>query len=243
MVFDTGSPYLVIDSTFAADSRLEFKNLRDGRIGGGASNHSQRVKFVVREMNYFIGNQLMRSQISPILPLKETIGDHADGIIGIEGLENAVIAIDYEHEQIGFWDRLTAQDTLGYTAVPCRFAKSRIYVPVAITLKSGITIKGDVLLDLGSTGTITLTNHTACQYRLSNISPLLHYYMLYAGIGGDASGADFRSKNVKVGNFDIIDMIIDFSNQSKWQNDKRYRLERTRNIMERRRDHRTDHQE
>jgi hypothetical protein len=39
--------------------------------------------------------------------------------------------------------------------------------------------------------------------------------MLHSETGGDASGADFRSKNVKVGNFDIIDMIIDFSKNTE----------------------------
>ena len=211
LVFDTGSPYACMDSTFLADSGLQYKMVGYGQMGG-AGNNQAKVRVIVDELTYTVDEKEYQSHISPIIQLKPIVGDYADGILGIDNMGGKVIAIDYLGEQIGFWDQLA--DTAGFTSIPIRYDNIRIYVPFAVTVREGKTIQGEALMDLGSGGSVSLTSDVAKQYSLNEISPLMYYTCLHGGIGGESSGCDFRASNVTMGPFTLDRVTMDFSNNT-----------------------------
>ena len=211
LVFDTGSPYACMDSTFLADSGLQYKMIGYGQMGG-AGNNQAKVRVIVDELTYTVDEKEYQSRISPIIQLKPIVGDYADGILGIDNMGGKVVAINYLDEQMGFWDQLG--DTAGFTSIPIRYENNRIYVPLVVAVREGKTIQGEALMDLGSGGSVSLTSDVAKQYSLNELSPLLYYTTLYGGIGGESSGCDFRATNVTIGPFSLDSVTMDFSNNT-----------------------------
>ena len=211
LVFDTGSPYTCIDSIFVADSHLQYNRIVEGRMGG-AGNNQETVRVILNELTYTVSGQEYVSNISPIIQLKSIVGDYADGILGIDNMGKKVITINYLDEQMAFEDRLG--DTEGYTSIPIRYENNRIYVPLAVTVSEGKIIEGEGLMDLGSSGSVELTSLVAQEYALKDISPQLRFYTAVGGIGGAASGCDFRAKNASVGGFTLNDIVMGFSNNT-----------------------------
>ncbi len=208
LAFDTGSPYTCIDSTFVADSNLQYKMVGKATMGG-SGNTKEDVLIIVNELTYTFSGRLYTSHVSPIIKLKTILGDQADGILGIDNMDGKVIAIDYDGEQMGFWDSLG--DTSGYTSIPIRYENNRIFVPLTITVDEGKVIEGEGLVDLGSGGTIDLTSVTAEQYGLKAIVPQLHYTCVNGGIGGESAGNDFRAPKAYVGGYTLNDIVMGYS--------------------------------
>ncbi len=211
LVFDTGSPYTCIDSTFVADSNLQYNRIVEGRMGG-AGNNQETIRVILNELTYTVSGQEYVSEISPIIQLKSIVGDYADGILGIDNMGEKVITIDYLGEQMAFEDRLG--NTEGYTSIPIRYAKNRIYVPLTVNIAEGKTIEGKGLMDLGSGGSVELTSLVAEEYALKDITPQIRYSTAVGGIGGESSGSYFRAKNASVGSFTLNDIVMGFSSNT-----------------------------
>lgn len=208
LVFDTGSPYTCVDSTFLAGSGLKYNSILPAQMGG-AGNNQEIVRIIVDELNYTVDEKEYQSHISPIIQLKPILGDYADGILGIDNMGEKVIAINYLDEQMWFGDQLG--DTAGFASIPIRYENNRIYLPLAVTVREGKTIRGEALMDLGSGGTVTLTSKVAKQYSLKKLSPLLHYTFSRGGIGGESSGCAFRATNITLGPFSLDSVTMAFS--------------------------------
>jgi membrane-associated protease RseP (regulator of RpoE activity) len=208
LIFDTGSPYTCIDSTFVADSNLQYNRIVEGRMGG-AGNNQETVRVILNELTYTVSGQEYVSNISPIIQLKPIVGDYADGILGIDNMGKKVITIDYLEEQMAFEDRLG--NTEGYTSIPIRYENNRIYVPLTIAIEEGKIIEGEGLIDLGSGGSVELTSLIAQEYALKDITPQIRYSTAVGGIGGEASGCYFRAKSASVGGFTLNDIVMGFS--------------------------------
>lgn len=208
LVFDTGSPYTCIDSTFVADSNLQYNRVVEGRMGG-AGNNQETVRVILNELTYTVSGQEYVSNISPIIQLKPIVGDYADGILGIDNMGEKVITIDYVGEQMAFEDRLGS--TEGYTSIPIRYGNNRIYVPLTIAISEGKIIEGEGLMDLGSSGSVELTSVVVQEYALKDITPQIRFSTAVGGIGGEASGSYFRAKSASVGGFTLNDIVMGLS--------------------------------
>ena len=212
LAFDTGAPYTCIDSTYLADSKLQYKNIGRARMGG-SGNGQETVPIIINELTYIVADTEYTSKVSPVIQLKPILGDQADGLLGIDNMGGKVIAINYVDELMGFWDQLG--DTTGYTSIPIRYENRRIYVPLRITIRDGNTVEGEALIDLGSGGSVTLTSAVASQHGVKVVSPQMHYSYFTGGIGGAASGSDFRAKSASVGGFTLNDITMDYSDNTE----------------------------
>lgn len=212
LAFDTGAPYTCIDSTYLAESKLQYKNMGWAKMGG-SGNSEESVRIILNELTYLVADKEYTSTISPVIQLKPILGDQADGILGIDNMDGYVIAINFIDELMGFGEQ--TGDTSGYTSIPIRYEDKSIYVPLTIDIRDGNTIEGEALIDLGSGGSITLTNATASQHGVKGITPQLHYSWLYGGIGGAASGSDFRAKSATVGAYTLNEITMDYSNNTE----------------------------
>ena len=212
LTFDTGAPYTCIDSIYLADSKLQYKNIGHAKMGG-SGNSIESVRIILNELTYIVADKEYTSKVSPVIQLKPILGDQADGILGIDNMGGKVIVINYIDELMGFGDQ--TGDTSGYTSIPIRYESNRIYVPLTIVISDGNTIDGEALIDLGSGGSITLTSAIASQYNIKEITPQLHYSYLHGGIGGAASGSDFRTKSASVGDFTLNKITMDYSDNTE----------------------------
>ncbi len=211
LAFDTGAPYTCIDSTYLADSKLQYKNIGRAKMGG-TGNEVETVPIIFNELTYIVADKEYTSQVSPVIQLKSILGDQADGLLGIDNMGGKIIAINYVDELMGFWDRLG--DTSGYTSIPIRYANNRIYVPLRIVIRDGNAVEGEALIDLGSGGTITLTSAVAHQHGVKEVTPQMHYSYYSGGIGGASTGRDIRAKSASVGGFTLNDITMDFSDNT-----------------------------
>ena len=134
LAFDTGSPYTCIDSTYVADSNLQYKNVGHANMGGTGSAR-EKVRIVINELTYTVAGKQYTSKVSPIIQLKPILGDQADGLLGIDNMGGKVIVIDYVGGQMGLWDSLGDVD--GYTSVPIRYENNRIYIPLTVAIGDG----------------------------------------------------------------------------------------------------------
>ena len=108
-ILDTGSPYSFPDSTFVAREGLQYKNMFKARMGG-TGNGKATVPVINNEFTYSMGGRQYKSKISPVIQLKEILGDYADGLVGLSEVGNAAIAIDFRNGRIGFWNKIETAD-------------------------------------------------------------------------------------------------------------------------------------
>lgn len=209
-ILDTGSPYSFPDSTFVAREGLQYKNMFKARMGG-TGNGKATVPVINNEFTYSMGGRQYKSKISPVIQLKEILGDYADGLVGLSEVGNAAIAIDFRNGRIGFWNKIEAADLEGYTAIPVEYKENRILLPIRVQVRDGITVEGKAIMDLGNPYSIDLTRATAEKYGIAAIQPALTSTMAVGGIGGSSSSGDFRALSAEIGPFSLDAPIVGYS--------------------------------
>lgn len=210
LIFDTGAPYVCLDSIFFSKSDLQYEHVFAGQMGG-AGNSMARVRIIVDELTYTVAGKEYLSHISPIFQLKPIVGDDADGLLGLTELKGKIIALDYHGQRVGFWDHLEAADTVGYTRIPVVVDGTRIKVPVTVVVRDDKRIEVQAIMDLGSGGSMSLTSLVANKYGLGEIGPKREYYIVNGGVGGEATGYVFRGNSVSIGPYTLKGVIMDYS--------------------------------
>lgn len=209
-ILDTGSPYSFPDSTFVAREGLQYKNMFKARMGG-TGNGKATVPVINNEFTYSMGGRQYKSKISPVIQLKEILGDYADGLVGLSEVGNAAIAIDFRNGRIGFWNKIEAADLEGYTAIPVEYKENRILLPIRVQVRDGITVEGKAIMDLGNPYSIDFTRAAAEKYGLKAVQPVLTSSMAVGGIGGGSSSGDFRALSAEIGPFSLDAPIVAYS--------------------------------
>lgn len=210
-IFDSGAYSLYPDSIYLADTHLKFKKIIQAHQPG-AGIKAPLVPVILDTVTYDFGSHSYFSQISPILQLKPILGDRADGIIGLEYFQDKIFGISYEKNLLHTYSKLTEADTAGYTPFPLKLRKGKLFFPIAVAINDSISIKGDVLMDLGSGSSISLTSATSGKYGLASaISRKLNYYTRYGGIGGESYSHEFRALNVQIGPWIIPEILMNYS--------------------------------
>ena len=207
---DTGAPYSIPDSTFVAREGLQYKNVFKARMGG-TGNGKATVRVINNEFTYSMGGRQYKSKISPVVQLKEILGDYADGLVGLSEVGDAAIAIDYVNGRIGFWDKVEAKDVEGYTAIPVEYKDNRILLPIRVQVRDGITVEGKAIMDLGNPYSIDFTRAAADKFGLLAVQPVLTSSMAAGGIGGGSSSGDFRAQRAEIGPFALDAPIVAYS--------------------------------
>ena len=209
-VLDTGAPYSIPDSTFIASNGFKYKNTFRARMGGTGDGIST-VTAINNEFTYSIGSTEYKARISPIVPLKQILGDYADGLVGLSEVGDAVIAIDFPNGKIGFWDKVEKEDLEGFTAIPVEYENKQILIPTRVRIRDGITVEGKFIMDLGSPYSATLTRVTSEKYGLETVQPVMTATMAVGGIGGSSSRRDFRALGLDLGPFALNDIVMEYS--------------------------------
>ncbi len=210
-VFDTGADNLYYDSSFFTSNGFAYKNLIETTLGG-AGNSTQNVIVVMDTVTINFGEQVYSTSIVPVLKLKPILGDFPDGIIGLDYFSKSVMEIDYKAEYMKLHVSIDSLNVKGYQKIKLERVANRLYMPVEIAINNSTTIKGKVLIDLGSGSGLSITSPTAKAYDLDNmISDKVSYFNKYQGVGGGSASYDFRAQSVRINDFVVKDVISNYS--------------------------------
>src|SRR5262245_48382330 len=119
------------------------------------------------------------------MPRRE--GHRVDGILGADFISRFVVAIDYVKEQLRLYEPRTYRYAGPGSSIPFTFDQNHFpLVDAEVTLADGATLKGRMLVDVGSGGTLLLTKSFADENRLRDrIGPTIRRG------GGGVGGAVF----------------------------------------------------
>ena len=211
-IFDTGADGLYFDSTYYASNPFRKSQFINGLLPGVGTSGAQNVIAITDTVNLTFKNYSEKLSFIIVLSLKPILGDFADGIIGKQYFTNNVLEINYLSEYIRLHNNFSVIDTSDYVKISMKKIDNRLFVPLTIQINDEITIQDYFVLDIGSSGSISITSATAHKYKLSDkIIHKIPYYTKYGGISGYSSYYDFRAYSIKIGNYKLDNVTMDYS--------------------------------
>lgn len=210
-VLDTGDKFAVIDLDRAKELGL---NLGGEIRVGGAGSHLDTGAFVKDSRFSISGFAGFSQPVTLAIPLKKLaprFGQDFDGIIGSEFIKQFVLELDYQARVIKLHDK----DKFAYSG-PGESIPSHLNSMGHLTLEAEVTpvgsgsIKGEFVLDMGSSGSLTLHSPFVTEHHLPgpNVKTIKGGG---AGAGGETTGQIGRVSEFKIGKFKLSNLLTLFS--------------------------------
>ena len=181
IIYDTGAADMFgVDSVWLSHSQWKPKHFGYANAGGGAGR--TMIRLVLDRTKVHVGNVEEQYNFVPIFQLRDIVGCHVDGIMGIKNIDQYPFEINFEHNYLK-QHKSGLPNTNGYVKLPIKYEYNRIYIQTE-TCIGGKTIKGWYLMDTGSGGTVDFTAQTTKQFQLEAI-PGKRYFtdILQLGLG------------------------------------------------------------
>jgi len=201
LVFDSGSSYVCLDSTFLAGSGLNYPQ-RGKAMMKGAGDGMQTADVIFGGVSVSMNGKTYKPSPVPVIDLRAILKNPADGLFGMGEVKDKVIVIDFPKRTIAFLDALTPGMTEGYTQVPIEYDPAqpwRAIFPLEVTLRSGTVISGKGVIDTGSGQGLEFTSKAAAKYHLDQLENRKPYKMDIGGVGGSSAGYDFGIAGARIG--------------------------------------------
>lgn len=200
-VYDTGAPFFYLDSSFCIDNKIKFIHTQKNKIRG-VGNKEKIINSSNDTIIYHVNELKNYTNNTSILDLKKNLGDEIDGLLGVNSFYNKKHKISFTKKKIIF-----TNNNNGFTKIKIEFKNNQILVPLEIRLNDKKTIKGDFLLDTGSSTTCITSN-----YKIDTIN--VAEFKSVGGIGGESGGYTAIAKTINLGNNFIINHPIEISKDS-----------------------------
>ncbi len=204
--FDTGSPWLLIDSTFYKNQKMSFNHFSESE-NAGVGNNPVKMTRILDTVEFSVIDNTFFSKYNMIHNLKKPLGKNIDGIAGFVNLNNIPFEINYINQKIIFNPKINNS----YQEVAIKFDGNYMYLPMEFILNNGTTIKGDFIIDTGSYKTI-LTSEFSDNKNILNSKKV--NYINNGGLSGLHMGYSLFASEVKFDKFKLTDHQIDVSNDS-----------------------------
>jgi hypothetical protein len=141
-------------------------------------------------------------------------GHRMDGMLGYEFIRRFVVAIDYVKQELRLYDARTFRYEGPATSIPLIFIENQPHVMAEVRLADGASIKGRMVLDVGSGGALALTKPFADENHLRDrIGPTIHR-QTGAGIGGPITSDVGRVEALKVGAVEVARPVTSLAGAS-----------------------------
>ena len=205
LIFDSGSSYVCLDSTFLAGSGLSYDQRGKAKMKGSGDG-TQTADIIFSGVSVSLGGNIYKPAPVPVLDLRAILKNPADGIFGMGEVKDKVIVIDFPKRKIDFLDALAPGMTDGYAQVPIEYDPAqpwRAIFPLEVELASGTVISGKGVIDTGSGQGLEFTSKAAEKYHLDQLEGRKPYQMDVAGVGGAAAGYDFAIKEARIGGLTV----------------------------------------
>lgn len=211
LVFDTGATGLYLDSLWLIRSGLAPERTMRAYMPGGAGSRGSMLRVLLDTLRFRVDTVSLQSTMTPIIDLKGVLGRQADGIFGQEYLADKCVGFDLRRGCM----RAVVSDTLaaaGFTRVPVGKRGCRIFVDVRVRFDSLRILEGQFLLDMGSSGTVTVTADAARKAGFDGFAGRqVVYHTVSGGIGGEASSSVCRAREVMLGGFSFEGVPVEVS--------------------------------
>lgn len=170
-VFDTGASMCVLDSTIAAENKIEpfTENMATGASGS--------TDYKIASMEEFQVKGLKLSKLNTVLVNLSHLkhGLSIDGIIGRDFLFNYATKIDYDKKELIFYNEISEVKTIYKNKLTYNLDWGIPQIPIGIKLKSGEEFEGNVLMDSGAGLNFMLnSNITRDNNLLESFNPKIH---------------------------------------------------------------------
>jgi hypothetical protein len=162
----------------------------------GARLEGASVRFAGSSLTQPISGALDFSRFPP------RSGHRFDGMLGYEFIKRFVVAIDYVKQQVRLYDPGTFRYEGPGTSIPLIFIDYQPLLMAEVLLADGATVKGRMILDVGSGGALALTKPFADENHLRDrIGPTIHRQG--GGIGGSFTSDIGRVAALKMGAVEV----------------------------------------
>ncbi len=223
LLFDTGATNLLIDSTFYAEHFAAQGTLRRGMIGG-AGDGRQVTYLDISKWPYKIGEYATTENSAIVLNLRKIVGNNVSGMFGMDFMRGRKVEFNYADKYIRILG--DEQPDTTYTCIDCKWldnTQTRILVPLTLTLDATTTREGIFLVDMGSSGTLSINSSSVAKLGLQGRTDVQKMVYNVGGIGGSRTDYLFKLASVKVGGLNVSDVRADYSGNSTGSlADKRY---------------------
>ena len=223
LVFDTGNTNLLLDSTFYAENFAKQGTLRKAFVGG-AGNGRQMANVDMSGWEYRVGSFAHKDQTAVVINLRKILGNNVSGMFGMEFVRGRKVEFNYADEYMRILGE--EQPDATYTCIDCKWlddSKTRILVPVKIALDATTSREGLFLVDMGSSGTISINSSSVAKMGLKNHPGVQKMVYAVGGIGGSRTDNLVKLASVELGGLKVSNIRADYSgNATGALADKRY---------------------
>ena len=211
LIFDSGCPYLLLDSSFVAEhENMVGKTIEAVMRGFGGG--FEKARMTTEPLKYSVGNIDDISNVTPIMNLRKIVGCDVDGLFGLPFCLNKVVEFDFKNNYIIVHDSLFVPDNSYMLIDKAVVRNDNILLPLDFAVDDNTTISGMFCMDMGAPEGIYLTHATADKYGLkSKISDKMIFKNLVGGIGGGSEDVDFVGKAVTIAGTTIDTITSNYS--------------------------------
>jgi hypothetical protein len=196
----------VLDPQFAA--RLGLRQFGHSIASGAGNGTEKATQTIVRSLQF--GSITMRDQEFAVIPLPAAL-THGNGftvsaIVGREILERYVTRVDYDSHALAFTPNAGFRYTGVGIAVPLQTGTGQAIVRGSID-----GLPASFQIDTGSSASLILTSPFVAANNLRERYPIAGNLVIGRGIGGYSRADLTRGKRLRIGNFEIDDMVVELS--------------------------------
>ena len=224
MIFDTGNTNILLDSEFYAKHFAHLGTLRKA-MARGAGAGSQAANLDISGWEYRIGNYKQKEQTAVVLDLRKILGDNVDGMFGMAFMRDRKVEFNYINEYMRIVQP-EEQAAEGYVCVKCEWldnGKTRMLLPLNITIKEGIAFDGKFLVDMGASNAISINSNKATELKLQSALTTKEKIYDTGGVGGSRTDYLFKAQSITIAGCKISDLDASYTgNEQGASADKRY---------------------
>jgi len=141
------------------------------------------------------------------LELKNSMGTDVHGILGYELFSRFVVMIDYEAKKMTLIQPDYFKPKKSYQALPIRIEDTKPFVELKISVRDSSEMTAKFLVDTGASHGLLIEEDSDKRLRMpeKHISSILG-----RGIAGIITGKIGRTKSLKIGNYELNNLITSF---------------------------------
>ena len=224
MIFDTGNTNILIDNKLFKEYFAPSETLQRTIIQG-TGNSLEAVYRDTSDWKYSIGEYNQTEQGAIIMDLQKILGNEADGMFGMEFMRGRKVEFNYADGYMLILPQ-EAQPAEGYTCVKCKWLdnrQARMVMPISIKVNERLSLDGNFLVDIGSSGGVSLNSSLVAKLKLNRaLTDVRKKIYDTGGVGGSRTDYIFTAKGISVAGCELKDVVTDFSGntQGMMANDK-----------------------
>lgn len=217
MIFDTGNTNILIDNKLFKEYFAPSPTLQRVVIQG-AGNSLEAAYRDTSDWAYRIGEYSHTEQGATIMDLQKILGNEADGMFGMEFMRGRKVEFNYADEYMRILPSEEQPDE-GYTCVKCKWLdnrEARMVMPISLKINDAVSFDGNFLVDIGSSGSISLNSSLVAKLKLSRVlTDVKKKIYDTGGVGGSRTDYIFTAKGIAVAGYEIEDVVTDFSGNTQ----------------------------